>query len=215
MTIETRVNKEWSVRLLIIAVAFIGWGFYSVYDGTTGYPNENKLYELTHEFDEETDQWTLLTDEEIEANLTAAGHDPTKIRANKLTYHTPMSINTQFIMAAICFPVGVISIIWLLYHSKRKPRVDEEALRIGGTAIPLGSITVIDKILWDSKGIVTIRHESGVYKLDDWKHRGAKEVLAYIEANAANAKIENDLGDDDDDIETEAETENETETSTA
>ena len=197
MAIQTRVNKEWSIRLLIISVAFIGWGFYSVYDGKVGYPNENKLYELTHEYDEATEQWTELPDGEWQANLTAAGFDPDKIRPNKLTYHSPWSINTQFIMAGLCFPVGLVSLVWLIYHGRRAPSVDEQGLKFGSTTVSLESITVIDKVLWASKGIASIRYESdggsGLYKLDDWKHRGSDELLKYVEQNAPNVKIENDF----------------------
>ncbi len=184
MAIYTKINKEWSVRLLLITVAFTGFGFYCLYDGKVGYPHKKMLYELTHTQDEQGN-WRELDEEVWKPKAIGQGLDPEKISPKDFEEVTDGDITAQFIMAGICFPIGVLSIGWLLYHGRRKPWVDEEGFKFTRVVVPLESIKHIDKDLWKSKGIAVLHYEgptaTGAFKLDDWKYKGADAVLEHIE----------------------------------
>lgn len=193
MAIETTVNKEWSIRLLIISVAFGAWGCWSVYDGFVGYPNQRELYRMTHGDTDGTTTGVLLDRAEWEPAVVEAGYDPDAVerKINKLKPRTQWDLNAQYIMAGICFPIAIAAFFWMLHHARRKPRVDEQGLSFAGHKVPFGSIEQIDKDLWESKGIASIRYKvngkAGVFKMDDWKYKGAKEAIEFIEQRLGTA----------------------------
>lgn len=176
MAIHTTVNKEWSVRLLIITVAFTLFGFWFLYDWKVGYPEKQEKYETV--FDASGviyDDW--------EKRWADAGYPPID-NPNDLESKSESDIRTQFVLACVAFPVGLLSITWLLYHARRKPWVDEEGFKFLSTVIPLNSIKKIDTDLWKSKGIAVLHYDgeggTGIFKLDDWKYKGADRVLEHI-----------------------------------
>lgn len=187
MAIETSVNKEWSVRLLLITVAFGFFGGWSLYDGIVGYPEARELYRMTHDNTDGKSVGELLDREAWEDEVVEAGYDPELIaaKAHKLKPKSDFDVIAQFVMATICFPVALMAFVWMLHHARRKPRVDDSGLIFAGTTVPFDAIGEIDKTLWGSKGIATIHYEvqgtAGRFKMDDWKYKDADKALAFIE----------------------------------
>jgi hypothetical protein len=88
-------------------------------------------------------------------------------------------------MAGGCIPIGLIALVWLAHHARRKPRVDDQGLHFRDTTVPFDAITKVDKDLWKSKGIAVIHYEldgkPDTFKMDDWKYKGAVEAQKIID----------------------------------
>ena len=101
--------------------------------------------------------------------------------------HSEWDIRTQFIMAAICLPIGLYLLYRLVRMAPRRLAADEDTLYcIEGPEIPFESITSIDKKKWDRKGIAWVHYEqdgkNGKALIDDWIFKGAAAVLERIES---------------------------------
>jgi hypothetical protein len=192
MSVEAHINKEWAVRLVIITLMFLGGGLWFVYDGLIGWPKAQARYQLvwqpqvvkTPDGDQEV-QWDLRDD--WAQRLQDAGLDP-NINPKDLKYHTDTDIMTQFIYAGLCVPVGLLALIWLLVNSRRQMLADDQGVKFGSRRIDYSDVTDIDKARWASKGIAVVHGNNGSrITLDEWKFRGAKDVLKEVENRTGRA----------------------------
>jgi len=184
MAATTKVNTEWAVRLLIIAIAALVFGTWFTYDGAVGWPKENEKRILAHEKHETAKgdvKWTLRDDwaERLEqAGYSVNPGDPPEAPRSQ------QDIQTQFVYAAICFPVAILLLINLQFHASRKLYTDEKGLHHGRKFIAFDQIQRIDYDRWDSKGIAVVHgNDDTMIKLDDWKYKGAADVLADVETH--------------------------------
>ena len=221
--VEARINKEWAVRLVIIAVMFIGGGAWFLYDGLVKYPEINRRFLLTHfpvVNDEvmdppegvELDQWRPDAQKWLGMNvhypqymsefvwqtkvkqrlalIEAKGYDARQYDPT-LYEGTPPGMSdlpaepkqdwAQLIIAACCFPIGLLAVLWLIGHARRRIVADDEGVHFAGQTIRYDEITEIDRTRWDSKGIVVLIAGERRMKLDDWKFRGADRVLQRVD----------------------------------
>jgi len=180
--VEARINKEWAVRLIIIAVMFIGGGCWFAYDGAVAWPAENERHALYKDILDQGD----AAEKSWQAVFEERGWSTRKPPKE----HSDTDILTQFIIAGICFPIGLLALFWLVLNSRRKVVADQEKVRFAGKQMRYDEITDIDKTRWDSKGIVVLESGEQRMKLDDWKFRGVGRVLERVEQRRAGGEPE-------------------------
>lgn len=101
-------------------------------------------------------------------------------------FHSDWDIRAQYFMAIVCLPLGLSVAFALLRNLTRSFRADDEGLHgFGATTIPYEAVREIDRAKWQRKGIakVIVDTEKGTEKLtlDEWKFKGAADILAAIE----------------------------------
>jgi len=205
--VEAKINKEWAVRLGIIAAMFIGGGCWFLYDGLVAYPEINRRFELTHYQDDNgawrpyaeynpgemtESQWQTRLRESLQ-RLEDAGYDPQLYdspddQALRDLPPKPKQEFTQLIIAACCFPIGLLALGALGINARRRVVADEEKVSFAGDTMRYEEISDIDKSRWDSKGIVVLQAGEKRMKLDDWKFRGVTAVLERIEDRRAGGE---------------------------
>lgn len=183
MAATTKVNTEWAVRLLIIAIAALVFGAWFTYDGAYAWPRLNRMGELAYRKTQDARgevRWVERDEAVWKKRLAAEGFpndqlpDPPRPEAD---------ITMQFVYAAICFPVALVMFINLQIHAARKLYTDERGLHRGRRSIAFDQIQRIDYDRWDAKGIAVVHGADNTrIKLDDWKYKGAASVLADVEA---------------------------------
>lgn len=178
MAAESRINKEWAIRLLLIFVMATGFGAYFVYDGAYAWPLENEKAEIAYA-DIETRQLNEHWQDLLAARGFKPGSEPPK-------YRKPLDIKTQFLYAGLCFLASLGVLVTLGRNARRQPRSDDRGVYRGSQFVPYDTITSIDKVRWDNKGIAVLYYKTadgheGRMKLDDWVYRGAAAVLAEVE----------------------------------
>jgi hypothetical protein len=83
----------------------------------------------------------------------------------------------------ICIPIGLLSLIWLAFNARRPLFADEQGVQFGSRRLAYDQITSIDRTRWDSKGIAVLESEQAKsITLDDWKFKGAADVLGVVDA---------------------------------
>jgi len=175
---SARINKEWGVRLGLIAALFIAGGCWYLYDGLVKYPKQRDMYQLVYE---KTGDGGAIKRENWQQNLVDAGY-PADIDPDKLSNKSDTDILIQRLIAGLCFPVGLMALFWLVLNSFRPLYADEQGVQFGGKRMAYDDVSEIDKARWDSKGIAVLQGRDGrKLVLDDWKFRGAAEVLAEVE----------------------------------
>ncbi len=249
MKVEARMSMSWAVRMLLGGVAFVAFGFWSLYDGKVKYPAAEESFQafvnrigslelealnsvhtqraITKDIDDKTYsvQWVQEARGERElifTNITddwkhtvhGQGGELSEETLPKLYVKGPWDIRTQFIMAGICFPIGLFILLRLAWVAPRRLTAEDEALlATNGLRIPYGDIVSIDKKKWDRKGIAVVVYDvggkRGRTKIDDWIYKGGTAVLERVEAGvgvdkingtpeAAKVKPEESVNDDDD-----------------
>ncbi len=180
MAAKSKVNTEWAVRLLIIAVAALVFGAWFVYDGAVAWPELNRKGELAYDKSVDADgnvRWIDRPD--WQERLTEHGYEADKMPP---TPRPQQDITMQFVWAGVCFPVGLLLLVNLYMNASRKLYTDDRALHYGKKSLAFSDIQRIDYDRWDSKGIAIV-HGSGntSIKIDDWKYKGGADVLADVE----------------------------------
>jgi hypothetical protein len=177
MEVVARVNPAWMAKWVIMGILLLGLGAWCFYDATVTYPEHNRRVAAFEELEArgQLDEWPKIASENGWTD-----EDPGEPR-------TDFDILSQWIMLAICVPLGLASLITVAFHAGRTLSADETGVRgRGGERVPYERITAIDKSRWDRKGIAVLHFESDggdpdTLKLDDWVFRGAAAVLAEVE----------------------------------
>lgn len=177
MAIEARVNPGWVAKWLVMGSLLLGMGAWCLYDAVVAYPEHNRRVAA---FNELKEQGRLADWPTIAAEHGWSDADPGEPK-------TDLDILSQWIMLAICGPLGLAAIVIVALHARRRITADEAGL-VGprGERVPYGRITSIDKERWERKGIAVVHYETAdgrslSVKIDDWVYRGAAEVLQEVE----------------------------------
>lgn len=114
--------------------------------------------------------------------------------------HSEWDLRTQFLMAAVCLPIGLGILIRLIRALPRRLVSDGVTLQtIEGDQVPFSAITHVDKRKWDRKAIAVVHYsidgKEGTAKIDDWIFKGAEKVLAQIEDHLGPAEGESESDD--------------------
>lgn len=101
--------------------------------------------------------------------------------------HSDWDLRTQFIMAAVCLPIGLGVLFRLIRALPRSISADDAVLHtLDGKDVPFSAITEIDKKKWDRKAIAIVHYEmggeAGKALLDDWIYKGSAAILERIES---------------------------------
>ncbi|MCF7853420.1 MAG: hypothetical protein K9N51_01380 [Candidatus Pacebacteria bacterium] len=178
INVEARTSMGWSMRMLLAGLAFTAFGLWSLYDGKVKYPRMNRRIEAFETFREEhrLEEWEEYAIEQGWPAAKPDSHD----------HKTAWDIRTQFIMAAICLPIGLLvlgRLVWTL--PKRMGADDDGVITTSGERVPYDAITRVDRRKWNRKGIVIVHwehnHDSGAFKIDDWIFAGGADILHAIE----------------------------------
>jgi len=177
---EAKVSVSWAVRMLIAGAAFVGFGCWSLYDGKIKYPKVEQTFQQYHEAGR-SEEWVAFAGEK--GWKKEWKKNP---QTGQTQIYSEWDIRTQFIMAAICLPIGFFTLTRLILTLPRTLRADEEALHgTDGRRIPYRDMVDIDKRKWDRKGIAVVRYEidgrRGKAKIDDWIFKDGAAVLAEVE----------------------------------
>mgnify|MGYP006303246259 CR=1 FL=1 len=178
-----KVSPGWVVRMVIAGVAFFGFACWSLYDGLVKYPGINERVDQYQQLEQEKRlaDWEALAKEK--------GWDPKPMRESQRK--SDWDIRTQFIMAAICAPIGLVILVRLGLTVPRKLYADDDGMvATSGKRIPYDAITAIDKKKWDRKAIAVVHYEmngqKGTAKVDDWIFKGAAQVLQVVEGHLSS-----------------------------
>jgi len=188
------VNKEasiawhWVIRMLIAGLAFFIFGLVSVYDGYIHYPKRNKIIETYREYEDndKLDEWR--------EKAVRKGW-PKKPDVDD--YKGVWDIRTQYGMAAICLPLGLLILLKLGIKSRRSLKADDQAFYSEkGVRIPYSSIIRIDKRKWREKQIADVIYRKDAIeskaRIDGWIFNGGKAVLEEVENGAGLTEEEDD-----------------------
>lgn len=164
-SVKANISGSYRWRLAIIGVGFCLFGLYCLYDGFIAYPRKQQI---GLEYQRHMDEGRLA---EWEAYATKRGWptDSPKMISD-------MSIYTQFIMAAIVFPIGIIFTVAFVRSLNRYVAMDHTGLSTqAGLRCRFEQITGLDIRRWKTKGIaiVQFKNDDGqprLITLDDWKY---------------------------------------------
>ncbi len=184
MPIQTKLNRPYVMRFVIIGMAAFALSLWSAYDGLVAYPEMNVRYDKFIELQTngKSDLW---------ADYARSKGWPVEQPA---TRKSDFDIRVQFIQMGICAFFGVAAFAWLGWLRSKAAGADNEGLIIKDKKIPFDSITKLDKSRWEAKGIVTLTYQEGgaekTLTLDDWYYAGTEPLLIHIQSHATGAQIE-------------------------
>jgi hypothetical protein len=162
--VKATISGNYRWRLGIIGIGFTLFGLWCLKDGFITYPQNQKIWV---EYQRHTDEGRLS------AWPAYAEERGWSIDAPKQV--TDMSIYTQFIMAAIVFPIGFIFAVGFLRSFNRFVALEgSELYTRSGVRCRLDQVTGMDTRRWKTKGIAVVefKDDAGVARtitLDDWK----------------------------------------------
>lgn len=162
--VKAVISSSYRWRLAIIGIGFSLFGLYCLYDGFIAYPYKQQigLEYQRHRDEGRLDQWRAYAEER------GWPIDEPKLISD-------MSIYTQFIMAAIVFPIGIIFTTAFIRSFNRHVEMDTTGLSTqGGVRCRFDQITGLDTRRWKTKGIAIVQFKDenglpGMITLDDWK----------------------------------------------
>jgi hypothetical protein len=181
MSIRAGMSNGYRMRLVLIAALFTGFGCWSLYDGLVAYPRKQEMgltWVKLREAGAPKEEWLRIAQEKGWPT-----EEPTQI--------SDMSIRTQFIMASITLPLGLIFLYGLVRSLGRYVELDGDTLKAGGRrSVSLSDVQRVDSDRWKTKGIAVVHYPQGRILLDDWKfdrEATAQIYNAVVTAVAARA----------------------------
>ncbi|HEV7301394.1 MAG TPA: hypothetical protein VGN72_18675 [Tepidisphaeraceae bacterium] len=152
-----------NVRYLM-ALAAVLMGCWFAYDGFIAWPRMNVEYDRV--------------DAEITQKQNNTPNDPALKDLLKqrdgLTKRNNTEIMIQKILAFTLPPAGIALLIWMFHNSRGQYRFDGRTLSVPGhPPIDVGSISAVDRKIWDRKGIAYVEYATadgriGRARLDDF-----------------------------------------------
>lgn len=197
MAAKAKISSGYRWRLGIIGLVGLGFGFYCLYDGFIKYPELQRM-ELGYQdvLRDHPDDWQDYWPREAAKNGWP-DDVPGKPRSN-------MSIYTQYIMAAIVFPFGILFGQGFVRSGGRWVASDDTGLSANGDKrIVWADIRSVDTSRWKTKGIAVVHYEnSGTDQhitLDDWKfeRNATNEIFSDLKAHTTGL-IEDEVKPDED-----------------
>ena len=195
---RANISRSYVLRLSVISLFCIGFALYCLYDGIVAWPKKQQralaFKELkdtlseTGQDNQLTEQWTEMAKEK--------GWSATFPEDPKSEGDYAYDIWSQWVMAGIAAPPGIMVLIFILLQLRRWVEPTENGLRASnGSELTFDQITVLDKKKWKNKGIAKVRYQeegrTRTIVLDDCKYeRGPTEkMLRLVESNISPDKI--------------------------
>jgi hypothetical protein len=186
MPAEARVMRSWIQQKGLIPVFLLGFSLWFLWDGLIGYPRSNERWDAHEARKDKPGEW-----EKYAASRGWTSEPPHRRYATS-------DIAAQYICAGVAGAVGIFSLIYWLRAKKMSIRSDADAIFTpSGKRVPYGSITLVDRRKWKSKGLATISYSldgsKGRFVLDDAKYEptALDTILEDIQTHTAtHAKVQ-------------------------
>jgi hypothetical protein len=199
MNVRTIVNTSHLARLSVVACFCLGLSLWALYDGTTGWPNQQKRAEAFIEFKEEQEALIPRPDlKDIADNWNVYATEQGWPTGYPGEPREDPEIFQQFVMAAVAGMIGLFFLIQLIRWKGRWIEATDGTITSNrGHEFQLDQIIELDKKKWDKKGIASLKFEvggrTGQLALDDCNYQRdtTQQILRHIEAGIDHAKIAN------------------------
>jgi len=187
MPAKANIWSGYRFRVGLIGLVCLGFGGCSVWDGFVKYPRLTTIFIAYSTMPEETrDQnWPAYARQE------GWPEDPDDVPRH---IKTDWDIRTQYIMAAITLPIGLVFGFFLLRSYGRWVASDEDGLTTSwGHTVPFDQIARLDKKRWN-KGIAVVHQTDGQQKLvlDDWKfeREAMDQIVEEVESHLSPDQVD-------------------------
>ena len=189
MPVKAKTWSGYQFRVGLIGLVCIGFGGCSLWDGFVRYPSQNDIKTAYDTLDEETrdEKWPAI------ARSKGWPADPDEIPGH---FRTDSDIMTQFIMAAITVPIGLLFGYFFARSYGRWVATDDEGITTSwGQNVRFDQINRLGKQKW-SKGIAVVHHNEGDLErklvLDDWKYEREPmgQIVEEVESHLAPDQID-------------------------
>ena len=198
MSERANISRSYVLRLSVISLFCIGFALYCLYDGIVAWPKKQQralaFKELKDRLTESgennklTEQWARMAEEK--------GWSAKFPEEPKTEGEYEYDIWSQYVMAGIAAPPGLLVLIFILSQLGRWIEPTENGLRTSkGNQFTFDQIVALDKKKWKNKGIAKVRYQENgrtqTVVLDDCKYeRGPTEkMLRLVESNIHPEKI--------------------------
>ena len=186
MTVRTNTNQRYYFRFLLIGLAVIGFGLWSLYDGAIAYPQQRERA-LAYQKLKEEDRGGTWHDEAQRRGW------PTELPGQP---KTRVDFITQYIMAGVASTAGLL-LLWIVYQARgRWIEASDVGLETSwGERFDFDQVIAIDKKRWREKGIARIKYQRDKRRkrmvLDNYKYDRdtTNSILHAVEAKAGAEKI--------------------------
>jgi len=198
MNIKATMSSGYRWRLVLISVAMVAFGCWSLYDWKIAYPQKQVRYEAFMQLKADNPD---ASTEQLWLEYAPTQGWSTKVPTGK----TPQDIFTQLIMALITLPIGLFFTAKFLIESRHWVAMDDQGVTAnGGRVAPWDSMTGLDKTKWQRKGIALLSYDDGgrtrTILLDDFKadRQAIKTIVTAVDMRlnpeeAAEAAAQSDL----------------------
>ncbi len=178
--------KPWIQQKGLIPVFLFGFSIWFLWDGLIGWPRSNERWDAHERLKAQAGEWEKL----------CAARGWTTEPPHKR--YSGTEITVQFVFVGLTAAIGTFSLLYWLRSKKMTIRSEADAVFTpSGRRVPYGSITLIDRRKWKSKGLATIFYmvdgSKGRFVLDDAKYdpSALDTILDDIQQRTAgNAKVQ-------------------------
>ncbi len=172
-TVKATIANSYRWRLAVIGIGFTLFGLYCLYDGFIGWPEQKRVWDQYQDYLKTHSQaeWAALAKEQGLPEQPKERND--------------WGIYSQFIMAAIVFPIGIIFTTGFIRSINRHVAMDESGLSTNaGLRCRFDQIASLDNRRWKTKGIALVhfKDDAGATRtilLDDWKFHREPTTIIY------------------------------------
>lgn len=186
--IVARAGRTYRRYRYIMATLMVCFAVWFLYDGFKRWPEDNERYDkVAAEIDR------LNEHRDVNRTLIADLDE----RLKQMKHHPGFDVALQKVLGFGLFPVAAALLVFWLRRSAGEYRLENGVLHLPGhPAIPLDTISTLDKTKWDRKGIAFAEYhlpggETGRFRLDDFIYDAhpirdmVKQIEASILARAA------------------------------
>ncbi|MEX0776741.1 MAG: hypothetical protein WD042_13645 [Phycisphaeraceae bacterium] len=202
MSDKAYIDKAYLGRVALLALMFLGFSGWFLYDGFVKYPRQDLIYREFQDFkqkhagsgdssDKLSDLWNAYALEKgypqvnPQADMTTGQAEPGKA-------HSDSDILTQKGLGFALLPLGLFFLFAVVRLKGRWISSDGSALITSwGQRVPFDAVTLLNKARWKSKGIAVVLYtdessQVGRLVLDDWKYNRqpitdlVKETESYL-----------------------------------
>ncbi|BAM03474.1 hypothetical protein [Phycisphaera mikurensis] len=179
--LRARISKGYRIRLALIGLGLTAFGCWALYDGFIEYPRRAEVYAQLQQMQEDHVDWATRWQ-------AYAAERGLETNPNKVKPLEDKDIWTQYVMAAICLPIGGFFLLNFVRASGRKVEADALGIRGREGSATWDEVHGLDDARWRTKGIsrVLFRDAGGAegkIVLDDWKYE--REPTVAIHARVA------------------------------
>jgi hypothetical protein len=206
MTAKAPISTGWRIRLGGMAIMFVGFCAYFLYDGFVGYESQREIYLAYQVFKNDHKD---LTDGKLrelwEEKEVPKGRPPIGPRDAEPFHgfnHSDGSITTQRVIGFAMIPVAALMVFsWIKTFSRWVAADDAGVTASTGQAAAWGSMVRLDKTRWPKKGIAFLVYTDpnmGIDQrilLDDFKFDpvATGKIIRAIEDHLTDDQIIGDI----------------------